>query len=499
MSYAKKMLEGTFVVFIITLAASVIGYILRIYLARNLSVSDFGLFYAVLAFMSIFLMFKDFGIGTALARYIPEFLVMKRFMKIKSSVSSVVVVQWIIGLALGVPLLVFSEQIADHVFHTQQAALIIQILSMELILCSTILRPVLQGLQKMKAYSLVELVRVSLVLFAAFFTISMGISGIALSYVLASIIGQILFLSYIFRITSRMDGGMIIKFDRRLYSFGLLVFIGGLAGFFVSYADTIILTIFRSTEEVGLYQVALPTSQLLLIFSNSMMVVLLPVISEIWSRGQKSYLSDAMQLLVKFSFVFMIPFVLIMLAFPELVISVIFGSQYMAAAPALQLLSITMLFYMMILICSTVLTAMNKPRLNTKLIIYIAVVNVVLNLILVPVFSITGAAAAAVISNVFGFLLLAMYVHKFVEFRMPWASLAKAFATGVGALGLVCALKEVIVLDVLLEALVCVAAAFAFYIVVILLTRTIVRKDLMIFGDSGIGKILRVFMRFMRD
>ena len=47
-NYARHIAKGAGVVFLFTVAASFLGYLIRLLLTRQLSVADYGLFYALL-------------------------------------------------------------------------------------------------------------------------------------------------------------------------------------------------------------------------------------------------------------------------------------------------------------------------------------------------------------------------------------------------------------------------------------------------------------------
>src|SRR3989344_4982653 len=155
-NYAEKIVKGSFVIFILGIVTTIIGYLLRLYLARNLTVADFGLFYATLSFISLFWVFKDF----AIAKYIPEFYVKEKFSFIKTTIMSIFLVQIAISIIIFALIFVFSDYISVSFFHNINAKPILQILSIEILVATTIIRPVLQGLQKIHAYALVELVRI---------------------------------------------------------------------------------------------------------------------------------------------------------------------------------------------------------------------------------------------------------------------------------------------------------------------------------------------------
>ena len=94
-NYTKLAVKGAATVFIISILAAFAGYLVRAVLARNLAVEDFGLFYAVFAFLGVFGLFKTLGLNKALVRFIPEFRHQNNSALIKSSIVYSVLIQLI--------------------------------------------------------------------------------------------------------------------------------------------------------------------------------------------------------------------------------------------------------------------------------------------------------------------------------------------------------------------------------------------------------------------
>ena len=65
-------------VFITIIIGSFLAYLIRIILARNLSIEGYGLFYAVFTFIVFFSLFKDIGLRNAGVKFIAEYI-FKRF------------------------------------------------------------------------------------------------------------------------------------------------------------------------------------------------------------------------------------------------------------------------------------------------------------------------------------------------------------------------------------------------------------------------------------
>ena len=68
-SYTKIAFRGVVVVSSISLIAGFLGYIARVLLARNLTVEEFGLFYAVFAFLGLIGTYRSLGFDKAKLSY----------------------------------------------------------------------------------------------------------------------------------------------------------------------------------------------------------------------------------------------------------------------------------------------------------------------------------------------------------------------------------------------------------------------------------------------
>ena len=65
-NYTKHAIKGTIIVLVVSVLAAFLGYIARLVMARGLSVEDFGLFYAVFAFLALLGVFKSLGFEKSL-------------------------------------------------------------------------------------------------------------------------------------------------------------------------------------------------------------------------------------------------------------------------------------------------------------------------------------------------------------------------------------------------------------------------------------------------
>src|SRR3989344_6498944 len=112
MNYAEKIAKGCTGRFIFTLVSVALGYILKLILARQMSVSDLGLFFSVLAFFGFMWSLKDIGIGTYVARKIPELEARKQEEKIRPLIATTFMFQLVVGIVITSVLFILSDFLA---------------------------------------------------------------------------------------------------------------------------------------------------------------------------------------------------------------------------------------------------------------------------------------------------------------------------------------------------------------------------------------------------
>lgn len=478
-NYTEHIAKGTIVTLAAGLAATAGGYALRVFLARSLSVEEYGTFYAVISFLAFFGIFKELGLGQAIVKMLPEFIVQKKHQKIKAVLVSALLTQLVAGALITAGLFVFSGYIATNFFHNAETKIIIQIMSVEFFVGFVALRHILQGLQKIALYALVDAVRIALIFATLAVFIDRGVAGVAISYLTAAVLINAALFVYVFAKTrayfrGKMDTGAI----KPLYRFALVLFGGSLAGMVISSADTLMIAFFLSARDVALYQAAMPTSQLLAVFSTALTAVLAPSVSEIWASGRKQILGPGVALMLKSLFILMAPFAIIMLAFPEIIFNFIFGSSYIEASKIIVPLVFSAVLYSLHSVMLTVLLGAGKPVVNTKILIGISAINFALNLALIPAMGITGAATSIALTYLVAFLWSSHNVKKLVKIKLDGMGF---FVVALGAGAAILAIyivKARIVTEPVAEAVVSLTVGLAVYSAIVLKMGGVRKSDI---------------------
>src|SRR3989338_884317 len=128
--YVKDAVKNSYFVLFLSIFGIAVGYVLRIFLSRYLSIEDFGLFYAVSAFVGLFTIVRYLGLNQALTKLIPEFIVKKEKIKIKSSVVLVLIIQGITILAFTAFVFLFENNLSASLFRSDMAGAVLILMTL---------------------------------------------------------------------------------------------------------------------------------------------------------------------------------------------------------------------------------------------------------------------------------------------------------------------------------------------------------------------------------
>ena len=405
-NYTKKAIKGVIIVFVMSILASIFGYFLRLILARTLTIEEFGLIYSIIYFFGFFSIFQNLGLAEALAKYIAEFKVKNQFSEIKNSIIIAFLSQLLSSIVIGLIFIIFSQFLSVNYFHYPDASLLIKIYAIAVILYPTtgIFSSIFRGFQHMKYYSLIDFSWILFIFTATFILLNLGFGILSpfIAYLLVNILPVIFYFPLFIKKTFPDFFEIKFRFDKiltkKLFLFGIPVMLSGFAGVIFSYTDTIMITYFRSLKEVGLYNVGMPTAQILSRVALALVVVLLPISSELWAKKNFKKLKIGIELLYKYSFILVLPLSLLMFLFPEIILNVLFGESYLEAADVLRILSIGTIVFTIAQINNSILSGIGKPKIVSKIMLVSACFNAVLNFFLIPMIGIVGAAIATFIS-----------------------------------------------------------------------------------------------------
>jgi O-antigen/teichoic acid export membrane protein len=181
---------------------------------------------------------------------------------------------------------------------------------------------------------------------------------------------------------------------------------------FNSYADILLLGMMSTDTEVGVYRAVVQMGGLVVFGLNAVTLVLHPYFAKLYAQGDLRTLQRVVTISARVILSFALPPVLLFLFAGGHLLGLIFGSEYEGGAIALSFLAIGQLFNAG---CGSVGALLNMTGHETDTMrgmVTAAVMNVILNLVLIPLYGMAGAAAASAASLAVWNLVLWKYVWE---------------------------------------------------------------------------------------
>lgn len=195
-----------------------------------------------------------------------------------------------------------------------------------------------------------------------------------------------------------------------------------LAGIFnkvYGYIDTIVLHHLQTSQIVGYYSLAYKATFSLQFIPMALVAGFFPLFSADW-QSNKPRLAKAWEANVIYLFVLGTIISLITLIYGQLLISLIYGQEYLAAIPALKILICSLPFVFITFPLGSLLNACNQQKSNTATSGLAMLLAIILNLILIPKYSLVGAAWANFSSTFFLLLGQFYFAQKILkDFNFP--------------------------------------------------------------------------------
>ena len=389
---------------------NVLKLILLIYAARILGATEYGKFTFALAFISLFVIIHDFGLSRIITR---EF---SREEEKKEEFHSIISLKILLSFGAFILISIGSCFITSAP-DIQKIILILALFSLTNGFIS-IFYSFFQARQKMEYETLVEVMQVVLMTGLGFFILFKFPSVENLSYVylfagLVSLIFVLIFFHLkIFRLRIAWQSSIWKKF--LLMSWPLAL--SGLFGAFYTYIDSVIMGYWGMITETGWYNAAYKIITITLLPMGLISVSFYPVLSKFFKQS-KEKLQEVWNNQMEIMILLGAPLITGGITLAPKIIYFLYPSGFDASILAFQILII---MAGLIFFCRPfydVMIASNQQKKIFFITFFGALINIVLNLILIPKYSLYGAAVATVITYILILTIYFNYTMRFTSIR----------------------------------------------------------------------------------
>jgi O-antigen/teichoic acid export membrane protein len=407
----------------------VISIVVAGYVARMIGVEQYGKLAFALAFINFFTLFTNFGFNNYLMKEFaadPE-RAEAQFLPILIIRSVLALLTYGVGVA-AINLLGYPEE-TKVIFYA--AGVIVLPLYL-----GDSNQGVFKGRERMQYIAMMGMVHSLLLHTLRVVVVYLGYQALALAWtrvVCASFIA-IVGLYYVYKHFLRPR----ISFQWTLYKqilLGTLPFAFSMS-FLIIYnrIDIIMLSYMTGDETAGYYKVAHVLTERLSIITVAIVGAIYPAVSRLFIQDRPR----AVELYHRtFLYLFLLaaPIAIGGILLSGKIIALIFGDQYLPATPVLQFLFAAIPLIYANSVMGNILMAINQARLFSIVMTILSATSIIGNLILIPRYAHTGAAAATLIAQVINFVLLAYLTRKTFGGLAIDAKLLKVAVSG-GVMGL---------------------------------------------------------------
>jgi O-antigen/teichoic acid export membrane protein len=322
----------------------------------------------------------------------------------------------VIALTAG---MLISSNISNLLFRQVEYAYIIKLMLINSVL--QILITHIQTLLKLQSkafyYSLISILKLTItLLLTVYFIVGMGkkLDGIFEAQLIGSSIALIALIPYTIK-SSRLKIETRILLQMLDYSYPLML--ASISGVFFSVIDRYSLNYMEGLEKVGVYTLGYKISSALkVIVITSIQLALSPVLmKKINQPNNKPYYAKVM---TYFSMVMMFCVIGVSLFSLELIKVAAKDIIYWESANIVAILSFSFFFSMLKDSAFIGLQIVKQTKIAGFLIILSSLINLGLNILLIPMLSIYGAAIATLLSQVIFFIMIYISAQRY--YRIPY-------------------------------------------------------------------------------
>ncbi len=401
----KKVAKGGFIIFLGIVLSSIAVLFYKVLAARYLGPGDYGLLTLGITILNFAWLLGLAGMHQSIGKFINHHLAKKQYDQVKG----ILISSFVITIAFSIIILIFlyssSAYIGNNLFKIQGLDTIIKIFSIGIpfSVLTQLLKYYFYAFKKPEYVIISEsvfekmlnLIFIILVIYvsASLFTLSWAY---VISLIISSVAATLLLKS---KLKNILKKELKPKFNfKQLISFSFPLMITGFLGAALVWTDTIFIGIFKSEVDVGIYNAAFIIASALMIFWLSFGDIFYPIISELYAKRAKASIRKIFEVASRWIFILVLPIFIFVLAFPTRTLSITFGQNYLEASVPLVILIMGYFFATLFGLSEQGLRTFKKTKFLGISTTFALVGNIILNIILIPLYGIVGAAIATTLS-----------------------------------------------------------------------------------------------------
>lgn len=420
-----EVARGATAAFLLQVLGAGLSFVLNLVLARKLGADGAGIYFLALTIAVFASVIGRLGMDNSLLRFVASGAAAGDWKRVTGVSRQGVAVTAATSAAVASVLFFLAPWISTGVFRQPELVAPLRFLALAIIPLSllNIMAQMLKGMKRIQQGIIIQSVALPtaiLGLLAIFSFTALDVTRVTLLYGISTLL--VLAIGMVFWHYSVPIGGFSRgKFDfKLLMSTSFPLFWGAAMNLVMASTDTFMLGIFKDEATVGLYNIAARTALLTGYVLMAVNSVVAPKFAALYAQGGREELGGVARNASAIITLATLPVLLVFILAPGAVLR-LFGPEFGKAAPALVILSLGQFINVITGSVGYLLMMCGQERALRNNIILMTILNVILNILLVPPFGIIGAALAMASSlALMNVISLALVRSKLGFWCLPW-------------------------------------------------------------------------------
>ena len=483
----RELAHGAGISFVFVIAGYILMFLFKLIAARYLGPEKYGIYEMLNTILTIAILICSFGILSGITRYIPYYFKKNEKHLLRGYLNFIIRIPIIISIIVSLLIFVGAKEIGIFFNLPNEFSLFLRIISVfiPLKVASQVLRQIIVSRKKIFFQSFSINFLEKFVLFAGLILVFIfKLSFIYIAFLLiASIVIPFLFDFTIYKrklLLPRVEKSES-KYKEWLF-FSIPLFFSGFFAFIMHWTDNLFIGKLLDVSMLGIYAIAYSIGDSLGLFQNIFTGIFSPLIAEKFALNKNEEINFIFRKVASWSFGLALPLFTFFLAFGKDFLSIVYGKEYSDGYLPLIIISSGMLIFLMAGANESVLITHKKTKFIFKVNIFVLFINVILNIVLIKLIGITGAALASALSLLIRSFLTFTKAKKIVGISIDIKYNLKFLFAGLLSFLSAIFFKKLIHVDINLYSLIIFALGILiFYILTSLLLKNFSKEDRDIF------------------
>lgn len=383
------------------------GFFSIVYFAKTLGASELGLYFLFITYFGLITTVIDFGFGKAAIKRISEKIEANEYF------SAFVIIRIVLTVITIMVLFIFKDYLLDSKINE------IYLLLIFVLIISSIDGIAINGIAGLGKIG----VMASMMSFQNIIRISIQVIAVYFGYSIFGMIGGFasgLFISGLIQL--RYLDFKLVKFEYRhiknLSRFSFFAFLISGSVVTLQSIDTILIGHYLNTTDVGIYRIGLQLSGVLYIITSSLCAALYIRVSRWGVTGEINLIEESLSKGITYSFLVIIPFVAGGIILGQNILLSLYGKEFESGYLTFVVLLISQITIVFFTFFSGYLSALDKQESLFKFMLLSLVVNIMLNIILIPILGILGSAISIVFSMLLNSIMIGNLLSKTIKIKI---------------------------------------------------------------------------------